>query len=83
MPEIIVKYKDKRTLQALQDLAKYFDYEISVPDSLEKNEHQINVNGVTIITADSSVDTTELIEIFTGKNINASELRNDAWQRRK
>lgn len=82
MPEIIVKYKNKRTLEALQDFAKYFDYEISLPDSLEKKEKQIHLKGVTIIPADSSIDTSELTEIFTGKNINPLELRNEAWPRR-
>ena len=80
MPEIIVKYKNKRTLEALQDFAKYFDYEISLPECAKK-EKQTTLNGVTIISGDSSVDTSELSEIFTGKNINASELRKAAWQR--
>lgn len=83
MPKVIVKYKNKRTLKALQDFSKYFDYEILLPDLPEKNKKQINFHGVTILPADSSVDTTELTEIFTGKNINPSELRNEAWQRRK
>jgi hypothetical protein len=83
MPEIIVKYKSKRTLEALRDFAKYFDYVISSPDLDEKNDKQITLNGVTIISADSSVDTSGLSNIFTGKNINARQLRNEAWQRKK
>lgn len=83
MPEIVVKYKNKRTLEALRDFAKYFDFEISSPDLLEKKEKQFNLNGVTIIPADNSVDTTELTELFTGKNIYPLELRKEAWQRRK
>ncbi len=83
MPEIILEYKSKRTLEALRDFAKYFDYVISSPDSEVKKDEQINLNRVTIIPADNSVDTSELSEIFTGKNINPSELRHEAWQRRK
>ena len=83
MPEIIVKYKDKRTLEALRDFAKYFDYEIALPESLENEENQINVNGVTILPAVSSVDTTELTDVFTGKDINPIELRQQAWQKRR
>jgi hypothetical protein len=83
MPEIVVKYKDKRTLEALQDLAKYFDYEISSPNLIDETEKQISLNGITLIPADSTVDTTGLAEIFTGKNIDPSELRKEAWQRRK
>ena len=83
MPEIIVKYKNKRTLQALKDFAKYFDYIISSPDSRAEKKKQINIKGVTIISADNSVDTSELTEIFTGKNIDPSQLRNSEWQRKK
>lgn len=83
MPEIIVKYKNKKTLQALRDFAKYFDYVISLPDSEEKKNRQISLNGVTIITADSSVDISDIGNIFTGKNINPEQLRNEAWQRKK
>lgn len=36
MPEITIKYKSKRALEALRDLAKYFDYVISTPGSKEK-----------------------------------------------
>jgi hypothetical protein len=57
MPEIIVKYKNKRTLEALRSLAKYFDFEILLPYSMEKKEEQIGLNGITIIPADNSVDT--------------------------
>lgn len=83
MPEIIVKYKNKRTLEALQDFAKYFDYVISLPKPQIKKEKQINLNGVTIIPADSSVDASALNNIFTGKNINPEQLRKEAWQRKK
>jgi hypothetical protein len=83
MPEIIVKYKSKRTLAALRDFAKYFDYVISSPDVDENNKEQATLNGVTIIPADSSVDTSDLSKVFTGKNINPQQLRSEAWQRKK
>jgi len=83
MPEVVVKYKNKRALEALRDFAKYFDFEISSPDLSEKKEKQFNLNGVTIVPADNSIDTTELAEIFTGKNIDPIELRKEAWQRKR
>lgn len=83
MPEIIVKYKNKRTLEALRDFAKYFDYVISSPETDTKKEKQSNLNGVTVIPADNSIDTSDLINIFTGKNINPQQLRSEAWQRKK
>ena len=83
MPEVTVKYKNKKTLEALKDLAKYFDYVISSIESNRKKSKQININGVTIISADSSVDTSNMNELLTGKNISADQLRIDAWQRKK
>ena len=83
MPEIIIKYKSKRTLEALRDLAKYFDYVISTPGSKEKRKKQKNLDGITIIPADSSVDASDLTDVFTGRNINPEQLRNEAWQRKK
>ena len=83
MPEIIVKYKSQRTLEALMDFAKYFDFKIVAKKPTEKKINQNTLNGITIIPADSSVNTSELTDIFTGKGIRAAKLRNDGWQRRK
>ena len=82
MPEVIVKYKNKKTLAVLNDLAKYFGYSISA-FSREVSRKQNDVNGVTIISADSSVDASDLTTIFTGKNIDAEQLRKEVWQRKK
>lgn len=79
MNEVIIKYKTSKALQALKDFAKYFDFTISSQSSQYKSE---TINGVTIIPADSSVDTSGLKKIFTGKNIEARVLRNKAWQRK-
>ncbi len=83
MPEIIVKYKNKRTLEALRDFAKYFDYVISSSNTKAKKNKPMNLNGITIIPADSSIDTSDLSDIFTNKNIDPEKLRNEAWQRKK
>ncbi|RLD50741.1 MAG: hypothetical protein DRJ05_19240 [Bacteroidetes bacterium] len=81
MPELIIKYKDSKTLEILNDLAKYFDYVISFPKPEKRKE--IKINGVTLIEADDSIDITGLSNLFTGKNMNAESLRNEAWQRQK
>ncbi|MEO8820143.1 MAG: hypothetical protein ABI374_04820 [Ginsengibacter sp.] len=83
MPEIIIKYKNKRTLEALYDFAKYFEFEISLPVLSNKKENQINLNDITIIPADPSVDTKDMNDIFTGRNIDPSKLRINAWKRKK
>lgn len=80
MPKIIVKYKHRRIFKAFKNLAKYFNYVISSSDLKEKKMPN-SVNGVTIIPADNSINVSDLTEIFTGKNINGIQLRNDAWQR--
>ena len=77
MPEITIKYSSGRTLKALRDFAKYFDFVISSPVKLKSKEEKIN--GVSIILADSSIDVSDLSKIFTGKNKNAKELRNQSW----
>ncbi|MDZ4847642.1 MAG: hypothetical protein SH857_19075 [Chitinophagales bacterium] len=41
------------------------------------------LNGVTIIPADSSVNTSSLSDIFRDRKINSKQLRAEAWQRAK
>lgn len=82
MPEIIVKYKNKNTLEALHDFAKYFDFEILLAGS-KKKDNQMILNGITVIPGDSSIDTNDLSNIFSGKNIDPLALRKKAWQRKK
>jgi len=43
----------------------------------------MTMNGVTLLAADSSVDTTGMENIFTARKLDAAEIRRNAWQRRK
>ena len=81
MPELIIKYKSKKTLDALINFSKYFNFSIIFPSKSPKKI--TNINGVSIIPSDSSIDTSELESIFSNKNLNADELRQKAWQRSK
>lgn len=81
MPEIIIKYKSKRALQALKDFAKYFDYSIVMQE--EKKLKSYLINGLTIEPANNSMNINEMEEIFSNRNIDAKNLRQDAWQRTK
>jgi len=86
MPEVTIKYKDSKTLEALKDFSKYFDFIISKPKNKKKEalpKNTFTINGVTVIRGDSSIDISEMSDVFTGKNINAKELRKEAWQRNK
>ena len=81
MPQIIINYKNLKTLEALQDFAKYFDFSIQ---NIEKSTPQkTSLNGVSIIKGDKTIDLSEMSKIFTGKNINAKELRQKGWERNK
>lgn len=77
MPELLIRYNDSRTLEVLTDLAKYFDYEIE-PAIDQSNSPKAPLN---LIPGDSSINTEELIEIFSGKNLDAQNLRKKAWKR--
>lgn len=85
MSEITVKYKSKRALEALKDLSKYFDFSIVMPGVREKNKNPktSKLNGITIVPGDSSIDTSDLTNVFSGRNIDPQKLRKEAWQRRK
>ncbi len=86
MPEVTIKYKNSKTLDALKELSKRFDFVISKPKSEKKKplpENTFTINGVTVIRGNPSIDISEMSDVFTGKNINAKELRKAAWQRNK
>ncbi len=82
MPELTIKYKSKKTLEALIDFSKYFDFSVSLPPKSQK-EKTLKIKGVTILSADSSIDTSDLEAIFSKNNIDAKQLRKSAWQRSK
>lgn len=82
MPEVVIKYKNKRTLEALLDFAKYFEFSVILPKSSAKVK-SLKFNGVSVIPADSSVDTSELEKIFSNQNLDSKKLRQNAWQRSK
>lgn len=86
MKEVTIQYDNPKTLQILKDIAKYFDFSISTTkhnEKMVKSKKLGYVNGVAYTPGDTSIDISELSELFTGKNINARELRTIAWQRQK
>jgi hypothetical protein len=77
MPELTIKYKRKKTLEALIDFSKYLDFSVVFPVKT-KGSKNIRINGVTVITGDSSVDTSDLKKIFSKGTIDAKQLRKNA-----
>ncbi|MBK0383786.1 hypothetical protein I5M32_12525 [Pedobacter sp. SD-b] len=76
MPELVIKYKNKKTLEALKSISKYFDFSIienekSKPEKLQK---------FSIIKGKGKINTLEMEEIFTNANLNAKKLREEAWK---
>ncbi len=82
MKEVIIKYKSDKTLAALKDLGKYLGFSVSEQTVSNKKENSF-INGVTLIPGDESIDISELQEVFTGRGITASQLRNSGWERKK
>ena len=81
MPQITITYNNPKTLQALIDFAKYFDFKIEKPD--KKNQLPKIKDELIMIPGDNSIDPSDLTKIFTGRNIDAKNLRQSLWQRTK
>nr|WP_121272153.1 hypothetical protein [Pedobacter schmidteae] len=82
MKEVTIKYKSNKTLEALKDLGKYLGFSVSERVSSKRNE-QNHINGVTVVPGDESIDISELHEVFTGKGLNATQLRSSGWERKR
>ena len=80
MPELVIKYKSKKTLNVLMDISQYFGFSVILPNKV-KFKKEFQLNGVTILAADKSIDVSELEAVYTGKSIDAKQLRKDSWQR--
>ncbi|QEC77321.1 hypothetical protein [Mucilaginibacter ginsenosidivorax] len=83
MKEVTIKYKNSKTLDALKDLGKYLGFSVSEQRLAIKGKQEFYINGVTVIPGDETIDVSELHEVFTGKGMDAAELRKSGWQRKK
>jgi len=81
MPEIIVKYKTAKSLSALKDLAKYFDFVLEKPKSKRAANNAAKPSSLPITFAENP-DVTALAGIWKGKDISLNELREKAWGER-
>lgn len=78
MPEVVIKYKNSRTLQVLQDIAKYFDFVVS---DLAKQDATKKTNSLPV-TYSKNPDVKALSGIWKNKEITLEELRKKAWGNR-
>lgn len=79
MPEVIIKYKSKRALKALTDLAKVFDMNIekSVKNIIPENTGQPKQK--LSITFAKNPHLKALAGIWEGREVDLDELRKEAW----
>lgn len=82
MHEVVVKYKNQKTLKALTALGEYLGFTIANPEEKEKKT-VYEINGIPVESGDKEVDIQDLTSIFTGESIDAKTLRESAWQRKK
>lgn len=75
MPEVTVKYKNNKSLKALQDLAKAFDMVIETRDiTIEKPKRDLPIT----FAAEGS-EPSELWGIWKDNPMTLEELRKKAW----
>ena len=81
MKKVTIRYDNPKTLKLLKAIAKYFDLSISSARHSEsmKSKKLKYINGVPYTAGNTAIDICELFELFTGKNIDARELRTNAW----
>jgi len=73
MPEVIIKYKNLKSLKALQDLAKAFDMVIKTPTTKEKDKDALPIRFAKKPNANA------LSGIWKDSPITLEELREKAW----
>ena len=78
MPEIIIKYKNEKTLAALKDFAKYFDFVLEKPKTKKQTGNPDNSASLPIVFAEHP-DVTALAGIWKGRDISLDDLRKKAW----
>ena len=78
MPEIIVKYKNAKALEALRDFAKYFDFVLEKPKSKPHTNSPRDISALPVVFAEKP-DVTALAGIWKGRDISLKDLRTKAW----
>jgi len=82
MPELVIKYKNQKSLDASIDFSIFFDFTL-ISSSKNMKKKNIQINGITLIPADDTINISEVEIIFSNKNLDSKQLRVDVWQRNK
>lgn len=78
MPELVIKYKSKKTLEALKSISKYFDF--SIIENEASPSKTMSVHNVTVLKGVGKLNNQEMEDIFTKANLDARILREEAWK---
>jgi hypothetical protein len=78
MPEIKIRYKRQRTLQALKDFARYFDY--SIVNEREAGNNSYMIGNVSVIVPSAKSDARKLKGLFSDSNLSLKEIRKKVWR---
>lgn len=88
MPEVIVRYKNRKALDALIGISRYLDLSVIFPEKKKaavadspKVDTTEDVNGVTLVLPAEEADWEGMRKIFTGKDLDAAKIRHEAWKR--
>jgi len=79
MHEVVIKYKNKKTLKVLTALGEYLGFTIIDPNRKKNIYH---INGTPVESGDPKIDMQDLTTIFKGEDIDAKTLRESTWQRK-
>ncbi len=79
MPEIVIKYKNEKTLELLKDLAKYFDFDIEKKTTIAIKKADRAEENTYPISFAKRPDFMALAGIWKDKEISLVELRKNAW----
>lgn len=83
MREVVIKYKNPKTLKALNVLGEYLGFTIADSEKKEQKKNDVyHINGIPVESGDRKIDIQDLSAIFTAKDIDAKTLRKSAWQRK-
>lgn len=83
MREVVIKYKNQKTLKALAALGEYLGFTIADSGKEPKKEKMYHINGIPVERGDPQIDIQELTSIFTETDIDSKTLRESSWQRKK
>lgn len=78
MPELVIKYKSKKPLEALKSISKYFDFSIIENEKLKSETEKFQ--NFSIMKGKGKLNNLEMEEICTNANLDAKKLREEAWK---